>query len=178
MIVFTVSGLWHGAGWHFVAWGMLHGILRVFEEVTTGARKKIAGILQIRQNVFSYKLFQIGFTFFVVTIAWMFFRAESLRQAVEMIHNMFSQVNTWVLFDGSLFSLGLDAKDFNVLIVFIVLIMCVDYLRSKKIGLTEKFGKQNILMQWLVFLAGIWVILIFGVYGPEYDATQFIYFQF
>lgn len=178
LIVFTVSGLWHGAGWHFVAWGMLHGILRVFEEVTTGARKKIAGILQIRQNVFSYKLFQIGFTFFVVTIAWMFFRAESLRQAVEMIHNMFSQVNTWVLFDGSLFSLGLDAKDFNVLIVFIVLIMCVDYLRSKKIGLTEKFGKQNILMQWLVFLAGIWVILIFGVYGPEYDATQFIYFQF
>lgn len=178
LIVFTVSGLWHGAGWHFVAWGMLHGILRVLEEVTAGVRKKVANILNVRQNVFSYKVFQIALTFFVVTIAWIFFRAASLRQALDMITNMFMQANTWVLFDGSLFTLGLDAKDFNVLIVFIVVMMIVDYLRSKKIPLAEKFGKQNILMQWLVFLVGIWVILVFGVYGPGYDATQFIYFQF
>lgn len=178
LIVFTVSGLWHGAGWHFVAWGLLHGVLRVLEEGTANVRKKAARILNIRQNVFSYKVFQICFNFFVVTIAWMFFRAASLQQAMDMIRNMFFQANTWVLFDGSLFAFGLDAKDFNVLIVFIGVMLIVDYLRSKKVALVENFGKQNILMQWLVFLAGIWVILIFGVYGPGFDAAQFIYFQF
>lgn len=178
LIVFTVSGLWHGAGWHFVAWGMLHGVLRVLEESTVKVRKKTAEILRIRQSVFSYKVFQTGLTFFVVTIAWMFFRAASLTQAVEMIYNMFSRVNTWVLFDGSLFTFGLDAKDFNVLIVFVALIMIVDYLRSKKLALAEKFGKQNIWMQWFVFLAGVWAILVLGIYGPGFDAAQFIYFQF
>ena len=178
LIVFAVSGLWHGAGWNFVIWGVLHGVLRVLEEVTVKVRKKILDILGIRQNVFSYKLFQIGINFFVVTIAWMFFRAETLQQAFEMIKNMFLEWNTWVLFDGSLFTLGLDAKDFNVLILFIAIVMVVDYLRSKKIALAENFGKQNILMQWLVFLAGVWAILIFGIYGPGFNAAQFIYFQF
>ena len=178
LIVFGVSGLWHGAGWHFVAWGLLHGVLRVLEELTVGVRKKVADVLNVRQNVFSYKVIRILLTFFVVTIAWIFFRAASLHQAIDMITNMFAQANTWVLFDGSLFTLGLDAKDFNVLIVFVAVMMIVDYLRSKKIPIAEKFAEQNILMQWLVFLAGIWAILIFGVYGPGYDATQFIYFQF
>ena len=177
-IVFAVSGLWHGAGWNFVVWGMLHGTLRVLEELTVNVRKKLLNILDVRQNVLSYKLFQIGLNFFVVTIAWIFFRAATLQQAITMIKNMFTCLNTWVLFDGSLFTLGLDAKDFNVLIVFIAIMIVVDYLRSKKISLTESFGKQNILMQWFVFLAGIWVILIWGIYGPGFDAAQFIYFQF
>ena len=140
--------------------------------------KKLLNILDVRQNVLSYKLFQIGLNFFVVTIAWIFFRAATLQQAITMIKNMFTCLNTWVLFDGSLFTLGLDAKDFNVLIVFIAIMIAVDYLRSKKISLTESLGKQNILMQWFVFLAGIWVILILGIYGPGFDAAQFIYFQF
>lgn len=178
LIIFTVSGLWHGASFHYVAWGMLHGVLRVGGELTKKLRSKACVLLKVRRGVLSYKLFQICLTFLEVTIAWMFFRAESVRQAVDMLKNMFAQPNIWVLFDGSLFTLGLDAKDFNVLLIFIGIMLLADYLRSKKVSLTAHFAKQSIWFQWLVFFVGIWSVLVFGVYGPGFDATQFIYFQF
>ena len=178
MIVFTVSGLWHGASWHYVVWGMLHGILRVMGELTLKIRSKICDRLHVRREAVSYKWFQMVFTFLVVTLCWIFFRAESIRQATDIIKNIFTQPNTWVLFDGSLFTLGLDAKDFNVLIVFVGIMLVVDYLRGRKQQLAATFVKQNVLFQWLVFIVGLWCVLVLGVYGPGYDATQFIYFQF
>lgn len=178
LIVFIVSGLWHGASWHYVIWGLLHGVLRIIEEITKKGREKVANLMKVRRNVFSYKLFCGCITFFIVTIAWIFFRAGDTRQALDIIHNLFSQMNTWVLFDGSLFTLGLDAKDFNILIVFCCIMLVVDYLRNKKVSISMHFVKQNIIFQWLVFIIGLWCIFVFGVYGPDFDATQFIYFQF
>lgn len=178
LIVFMVSGLWHGASWHYVIWGMLHGILRVLEEITGKLRARLGELLHVRRDVFSYRLFKMLLTFLVVTLCWIFFRAESIRQALDIIKNIFVQPNTWVLFDGSLFTLGLVAKDFNVLIIFIGIMVAVDYMRVQKKNITVAFSKQNILFQWVVFIAGIWCVLVLGVYGPGYDATQFIYFQF
>ena len=178
MIVFTLSGLWHGASWHYVAWGVLHGVMRVFGELTQKMRAKIWAFLKVRTEVLSFKVWQMLATFVLVTIAWIFFRAESTRQAVDVIVSMFTQWNPWVLLDGSLLGLGLDGKDWIVLLTAIVFLIIVECFYYSKVALVQIFAKQNVLFQMLVFYLGIIAVVLFGVYGPIYDATQFIYFQF
>lgn len=178
MIVFTVSGLWHGAAWHYVAWGILHGIMRVIGEATRGIRSKVSKVLQLRTDTMSYKLFQMTITFGLVTVAWMFFRGQSLQQTCDLLKNMLTGWNPWVLTDGSLMTLGLDAKEWNVLVLSLLILLGVDYALYKKFDIVGFFAKQNVLFQLVVFYLGIMAIVIFGVYGPIYNASQFIYFQF
>lgn len=178
MIVFAVSGLWHGASWHYVAWGVLHGIMRVVEEATQKLRTKVLQFLQVKTDVLSYKAFQMLIIFVLVTIAWVFFRAESIGQAVDIIQNMLTCWNPWVLFDNSLLGIGLDGKDWNVLLIAILLLFVVECFKYKKVSLVKLFAKQNLLFQWLVFYIGIMAVVVLGVYGPAYNAAQFIYFQF
>ncbi len=177
-LVFLLSGLWHGAAWHYVAWGIIHGVLRIVGEMTTGLRKMVYERMHVRRDTLATKLWQITFTFALVTLAWVFFRAESVDQSISLIQNMFAQYNPWVLTDGSLFQLGLDAKEWNVLVVSLLVLLLVDVMKYKKVDLTGLFMEQNLWFRWLVFYGGVLAIVIFGVYGPQYNAAQFIYFQF
>jgi hypothetical protein len=152
--------------------------MRVFGELTQKMRAKIWAFLKVRTEVLSFKMWQMLATFVLVTIAWIFFRAESTRQAVDVIVSMFTQWNPWVLLDGSLLGLGLDGKDWIVLLTAIVFLIVVECFYYSKVALVQIFAKQNVLFQMLVFYLGIIAVVLFGVYGPIYDATQFIYFQF
>ncbi len=178
IIVFLVSGLWHGASWHYVVWGVVHGAMRIAGEATKNIRERIYTRLNFQRDTFAVKLWQTVCTFFLVTLAWVFFRAESVNQSLAMIKSMLSVYNPWVLTDGTLFTLGLDAKEWNVLMIALPVLLVVDMLRYQKMQLTEWFMKQNLWFRWIVFYAGIMAVVIFGVYGAQYDATQFIYFQF
>ncbi len=178
LIVFLVSGLWHGASWHYVAWGLLHGICRVFEDATEKLRTLILDKLHYNRNCFSHKLLCGTYTFSLVTLFWVFFRAGSTRQALEIIKRTFTDFGIWHLTDGSVLELGLDGNEFNVLIIFILLIIVVDILKRKKISIPNILLRQNTWFLFFVMFAGILLVVIFGVYGADYDAAAFIYFQF
>lgn len=178
LLVFCVSGLWHGAAWHYVIWGCLHGICRVIGELTAGFRNNVWQRLKVNTEVFSFRLWRRLFMFTAVSIIWIFFRVEAVSQVFLLIKNMLAVWNPWVLFDGSLFSIGLDSKDWNILIAALVLLLSVDRYRVRQKSLPEAFVQQNLVFRWLVIFAGIFAVLIFGVYGADYNAAQFIYFQF
>lgn len=178
MIVFTLSGLWHGASWHYVVWGVLHGAMRVIGELTQKLRNKVLVLLKVRTEALSFKALRMLLTFGLVTVAWVFFRAQSLGQALDVVGSMFSQWNPWVLFDGSLLTIGLDGKDWNVLLAALLFLLVIECFRYRKVALKEIFAKQNLLFQMLVFYLGIMAVVVFGIYGPNYNAAQFIYFQF
>ena len=183
LIVFLLSGLWHGAGWHFVFWGLLHGVLRVFEEIISPVWNRFRDVMSAnffegKKDEKSYRVFTQIVTFLTVTGCWMFFRAGSTRQAVHLIRNMFVNGGLWQLTDGSLLTLGLDAKEMNVLIIGIFIMILVDRLKNRKIDVPAFFAERAEIVQGLVLLFGIMFIVIFGIYGTQYDATAFIYFQF
>lgn len=178
LIVFAISGLWHGAAWHFVVWGCLHGICRVAEELTEKWRGCVLEKLKVRTDVFSFRLWRRFVVFSLVSIIWIFFRAEALSHALTLLKNMMTVWNPWVLFDDSLLTLGLDDKDWHVLVIGLELLLVADLLRQRKVSLPELYVNQNMAFRWLLLLAGICATLIFGVYGADYDASQFIYFQF
>ncbi len=177
-IVFLVSGLWHGAAWHFVLWGAIHGVMRVVGETTSSFRDKIYKKLHFDRDTLAVTLWKMFCTFSLVSFAWVFFRGESIRQSIDILLNVFREYNPWVLTNGSLFTHGLDAKEWNVLLVFLLFLIVTDVLKYCKINLVELFMKQNLWFRWLVFYVGIMAVVLFGVYGPQYDAAQFIYFQF
>lgn len=178
MIVFLVSGLWHGANWTFVVWGFLHGFFQVIGQVTKPARVKIAEVLNIDMGSYSYRLMQTIITYILVNFAWIFFRAPGIRAAKGIINNIFVIWNPWILTDGTLYTLGLSAGSFWVGISSIVLLLGVSIAQYNGIHIREEFGKQGLVFRWSITLALIFSIIIFGIYGPGYSASQFIYFQF
>jgi len=176
-IVFALSGLWHGASWHFVIWGVLHGILRIADDITFKTRKKFYDTIGAT-NTISHRVFQILGTFFFVCMAWVFFRAESVGQAVDIIKNTFTVWNPWVLTDGTLLSTALDPKEWNVLFAALAFLLLTEIAKYKKFRLAEKILSQGFVFKGALFIIGVLAILIFGIYGADYDAASFIYFRF
>lgn len=177
LITFLLSGLWHGASWNYVAWGGLHGVFQIFGNLLKPFKERFFHIFHIRKSCFSFRLGQILCTFVLVDITWIFFRAPGLRAAFSIIKRMFSEFNIWILFDGSIFNLGLDSIEFIIMIIAIIILGIGSYLQTR-INVRETLGKQLLLFRWLFYYTAIFVILIFGIYGPGYDSSQFFYFQF
>lgn len=179
MIVFLVSGLWHGARWNFVAWGGIHGLYQVIGDLTRHTKEKIIKRLQIKTECMSWKLLQTVITFSLIVFAWVFFRADSITDALYFIKRMLIRQTPWALFDGTIYTLGLDATEMNILIFSIIVLLLVDLIKyRKKINLDEFLFEQNIWFEWLVLIVLIGMIFVFGEYGPAFDVQQFIYFQF
>ncbi len=182
LIVFVISGLWHGAAWHYVIWGLLHGIARVLYEASVGLRTFVktkiekAGLMNFGNE--SYGLFERILTFAFVSIAWVFFRCKSLSMALNVLKNAFASFNPWTLSDGTLFTYGLTNTDFNILFFSLLLMILVDVFSYKDKDLKALFVKQNPVFKLLFVVSVIGFIVLAGVYGPLYDASQFIYFQF
>ncbi len=181
MITFCVSGLWHGANWNFVVWGALNGFYQVFGDCTKHLRNKGKKLLHINTDCWSYRLFQRAITFVLIDFAWLFFRANGLSAALGMLRQMLSSPNPVSMLDSEtafgINTLSLDEKDFYLLLIAIAFLIIIDYLKDR-ICLRTTLLKQNIVFRYAVYYCIIFIILIFGVYGPSYDASTFIYFQF
>lgn len=176
LIVFSVSGLWHGAALTYVAWGLLHGIFQVAENLIKPHKENWIKKNNIDTTRFSYRFFQILITFFLVNFAWIFFRANSIHDIKIIFKNMFVN-NPWIFVDGSLFSLGLNQPEFMLSLFCIVILIVIDYLKTKY-DLLEKLSNQGFIFRWSLYIIAILFILLFGVYGSGYNAQQFIYSQF
>ena len=115
MITFLVSGLWHGAGWSFLIWGGLHGFYQIIGDVLKPIREKINIRMQVKKDSLSFCLGQILITFCLVDFAWIFFRMNSLRDSVKFITGFVTRWDPWVFFDGTMYKLGLDHTEMNIL---------------------------------------------------------------
>ncbi len=174
MIVFLVSGLWHGAGWTFVVWGLLHGLFQVIGYILKPVRDWCVNVFKVERNAFSHRVLKVLVTFLLVNFAWVFFRASSLGEAFLIIKN--SLVFTpWMLADGSLYKHGLDSADFFVAIVGLIIVVVTDLVNYNGFVIRERILKQGIWIRYIIVIAAIISILVFGIWGPGYDSAAFIY---
>ncbi|MBL4933539.1 MBOAT family O-acyltransferase [Clostridium paridis] len=176
MIVFLLSGLWHGAAINFIIWGILHGTYQVLGDIFKPMKMKLTSIFKVRTEVFSYKLLQVLVTFVLVNFAWIFFRADSFNTAKIMIRNM-TFFNPLPLSVDSVSKLGMDSKDFLISILGIAIVLTINVMQAKG-SLRSKLAEQNTVFRWSVYFSCIIFILVFGVYGEGYNPQQFIYSQF
>ena len=179
MIVFLVSGLWHGANWHYVVWGGLNGLYQTAGDLLKPLRKRIIGLFGIRTEETSHRLMQMGITFFLISISWVFFRTRSVGESVSILLRIFHlDGSEWFTWGNNLTALGLSLATRNVLFLSLLIQLLLDILEYRKVAVDDWFLRQGIWLRWILLYAAIFGILIFGIYGPGYDASQFIYTQF
>lgn len=116
-------------------------------------------------------------TFVSVDFAWLFFRANSLKEALGILHRIAFSISSVSLIDRSLLTMGLDLYDWRLLAAAGCIWLFVDILREKG-GLYARLLRQNLLFRYLLFLFGLFGILVFGVYGTDLSVGSFLYFQF
>lgn len=186
MIVFLVSGLWHGASISFVIWGGLNGLYQVISNIWNKKIKHIFSFVeqqsenekQIVNPSFATRLLKRFITFGLVTFTMLFFRAGQFKTALEMIKNMISTCNPDILLNDSLYELGMSQNHFTILVLAIVVMFIVDYFKYKKIDILSSVLSQPYWFRLLVFLTLFMAIILCGCYGSAYDIHQFVYFQF
>lgn len=179
MVTFLVSGMWHGADVRYLVWGLLHGIYQVIERATKGIRHKVCEFFRVRTDNFSHGLFQTVITFVLVDFAWIFFRADSMESAINIIVRMFTKWNPWIFFDESIYRVGLSRREFGIALFAIFVLILHDLLkRFIREDVLSWFKEQGYIFRGLMYIAGIVLILVFGIYGPNFNPPQFVYFQF
>ncbi|MBO5241602.1 MAG: MBOAT family protein [Lachnospiraceae bacterium] len=179
MITFLISGLWHGASFSFVAWGGLHGLYQIIGEGLRPARERVAKACHINTESLLHKLVKGLITFALVDFAWIFFRCSSLTESVAYIKRMLTAADYAAPAEGALFTLGLSRLEFVVAIAGLVILLLVDLIRYRKgMQLYEYLNTKWLWLRWSVYIFLAVSIFLFGIYGPGYNAAEFIYFQF
>ena len=181
VIVFILVGVWHGTGWNYVVYGCYQAFF-VSTAVLLGPwYKKVRTALHINENALSWKLFQALRTFLILTFGRFFIRAKDLPQAFSLMARTFRNFSlrqTAILFDGTLCGYGLDYKNIHLMYLGIALLIAVDILHERKVKLRETVLRQDIVTRFAIYLLAVFAIIIFGIYGPEFSASSFIYQEF
>lgn len=175
IVTFLVSGLWHGAGFHFFLWGLMHAIYQIIGAATLSVREKIKVFIGIKKGSASERIYQIIITFHLVALAWIVFRSSGLTSAVIYIKNMFSVFDPWVLFDGSLFKHGLSQNHITLLIAHLVAMFALERRYSKQEDSVVSLQRSHLILRWGICILLIFDILLFGVYGSGYEMASFMY---
>ena len=134
--------------------------------------------MNLNRETASHKIYKIVMTFILIDFTWIFFRARTLKIALRMIKSMFTEYNPWILFDDSLYKLGLGIKEFNFMIISILILVIADFIKWRGYSIREWIYKQERWFRWAFYIISILTVLVFGIWGPAYDESAFIYFQF
>lgn len=165
-----------------MVWGALNGLYQAAGDLTLPVRTRLQQRLHIRTQCGSYRLLQGIITFGLVDFTWLFFRAESFTTALRMLWHGINNIGLFSFFNPDTLlgiqTMALSEKNFFVMLLGLAVLLLVDYKKKQNVDFKGTLARQNIWFRWLVYYGLIFVVLIFGIYGPEYDASTFIYFQF
>lgn len=178
IIVFLLSGLWHGANWSFVLWGGLNGLFIAIEDLTENVRRKVGDILKIKSEMPVFRVIRTIVTFVLVDFTWIFFRANGTKDALLIIKEMLHLENINVFYDNTIHFYIMEKHIFFMMLVSILILIVVDICHNHNIHIRSLVEKGNIVLRWIFYLGLIMAVLVFGVWGPSFDDTAFIYFQF
>lgn len=162
LIVFVLSGLWHGASWNFVFWGLLNAFFILFFD----------RFLSNKNN----SIFKRITTSIFITISWslslVFFRAKTFNDAINVFSSVFNEKQEL------LYTYGLNSMEFKFTIYLLIGYMIFEILIDKYDNLYNWFVSNFFVVRWTVYLSILIVILLFGSYGVGLNDNNFIYFQF
>ena len=162
LVVFLISGIWHGSYLNFVIWGLLNGLIRIIEDVIDKFLNKFVNI----NNIF-ISIPRIIINFVIICFLWLIFRSQDMSQVSSILSRISSDSINFELLNLT----NYQVLWMNILIVFVFV---VDILRYK-FDIFKYTSKGIFIIRYAIYIVFIFAFLIFGVYGGSFDSTDFIY---
>lgn len=176
--VWICNGLWHGAGWNFIFFGMYHFVLILSGNIITPASKKVLQKLHINASGLGYRVFQIIRTTILVIIGELFFRANGVGSGMELFGRIFTDLSFRSFDEFLLPRLGVDIFDLSICGVTLLIVFAVSIINEKGVCIRETLAKRNIVFRWCVLYMLILFIVVFGAYSFGYIPVDPMYAQF
>lgn len=173
-ITFFFVGMWHGVSWGYFLFAIYNALLVSTATLLENFYTQCRGKFKVREDSGVFRWFQIVRTFVLVAISSCLY----IPDMTGTVKAIFSSFNPWVFFDGTLYTLGLDRPNFILLVLSVLVLFTVDIKQEKGFRIRQTIAAQNIILRWTVYYAAIFALIIFGIYGPGYDAASFIYQRF
>ena len=176
IIVFLVVGIWHGAAWKYIAYGLYNGLIIAVSSLLAPLYQKGFEKFHINPKSGAWHVVQILRTFLLVNISWYFDMAVSLSAAFAMMKSTVTGFSLATLTDGSLMMLGLDKLDYMILAMGCLVVFLISFLKERGIQIRESLGRKPLVIRWAVY-----GMLVFGIPMFGYVMTTtggFIYAQF
>lgn len=164
LIVFAVSGLWHGANWTFVIWGLLHGLYIILWRQLSPAGARLARLVGLDRRPGVLRALQVSVTFVLVCFAWIFFRANTVRDAWFIVTHMWGGLDTLG---------GLNLPKLAPGLLGLAVVLLGEILEQRE-PVRRRLSALPGAPRWAVYYALTLAIIFWGTFGEE----QFIYFQF
>ena len=179
LIVFLIVGIWHGADWKYVAFGLWNGVIIMLSIIMQPLFDGVVDKLHInRKNPF-FVAFQIIRTLLVVLVVYVFDVAPSFEQGMRTIGLFFTgqNINTGI---EEISKLGLIPQDYVVLIIasIVVLVASIIQERHQDTDIRSMLDNTHFTVRFAVLYVAVMAIVIFGIYGSGYNAADFVYMQF
>ncbi|MBR2686162.1 MAG: MBOAT family protein [Erysipelotrichaceae bacterium] len=160
LIIFAVSGIWHGFAWHYLLWGLLHGLLLIIEDVLFGKL--------LKKNSILLTLIGIPVTFTVVSFLWLPFRMENMAEVLAVLKRLS------IAQSFSYEAIGMTLNEAYWLLAVTVIVILCDLLRYRR-NLIDDYSRLYFPLRWIGYAVLVITFLIFGMYGGSFEASDFIY---
>jgi D-alanyl-lipoteichoic acid acyltransferase DltB (MBOAT superfamily) len=162
LVTWFLTGLWHGANYTFIIWGMIHGSFLIAYQLQKRPRKKLFKKFKINNNSWIIIVLETLITLVIIMIAWVVFRADNVPQALAYLSKLFSPS---ILSMPEVFSIKM--------VILIAILITLEWMQRDKEHAMQIGSVKSGFVRWGLYFGVIMVILFFG--GEQQD---FIYFQF
>lgn len=180
LITFLIIGIWHGANGKYVAFGLWNGLVIMLLEICRPLNEKIGNALHVNREGKLYHTAAVLWTFFLVLIGYYFDIARNFKDAMHMLLRSATDLHLSDIHNLScLKPAGLDRYDYLVILAGAAIIFIVSVVQERSNQkIRDMLWQKSQVFQWIVFLGGMIIVMIFGYYGPHMTPTDFVYMQF
>ena len=177
ILVFFLVGVWHGANWNYIVWGLFYGVLIAIASLMKPIFDWLNTKLKIKTNSKLFIGFQILRTFWITCIGCIIFRAENLHAAWDIFLKSFQIIDFPLNIKAELLTFGLNKANYIVLLASLIILFIIDVFQEKML-IRDWFNKRNLVFKFFIYFIAFEAIIALGMYGPGMSSNQFVYMQF
>lgn len=178
LVTFMISGIWHGGGIKYLTWGTLHGIYQIIGKLIKPIREQIKNLLHLKGKSTVFHIYRRITVFILVDFAWIFFRADSFREAIKYLYYMGRNLVPGPDINNKFWELGIEPVLLVTLMIGIGLLIIVESIQERKISVTSVLGNCNVLIRWTTYTGLVLLIMCAVLQRYGMDTSGFLYANF
>ena len=176
--VWLCNGLWHGARWSYIFYGMYYFTLILIGIAVEPVRDRILSVFHIGPDAKGLTYMRIAKTWGIIFIGELFFRADGLRAGVRMFISMFRDFAISDLWNGGIFELGMSRADLAAIAAGCIAVVVIGSVKERGIDIRESLAQKPVFLRWGLYYALILAVVVIAAYGDGYQAVDMIYAGF